>query len=133
MTDPRRMGTTRSSTRHQAPSPLPQLAEIDDEDDLSGPMGLVSLMDRECLLAMLSTHAAVDTRRGVGEFGGNKEPGDGGGLPKGVLARLASPVDLQGAVADDRPSPEPPDLPHCSASDLRLPKHYNEGSGCRVF
>ncbi|CAM9661509.1 unnamed protein product [Pylaiella littoralis] len=107
--------------------------EIDDDDDLSGQMGLVSMMDRECLLAMLSAHAAVDSRRGVGEFGGNKESGDGGGLPKGFLARLASAVDLQGAVADDRPSPEPPDFPHCSASDLRLPKHYNEGCGCRVF
>ncbi|CAN0127831.1 unnamed protein product, partial [Pylaiella littoralis] len=93
MTDPRRMGRTRSSTRHQAPSPLPQLAEAPpeiDDDDLSGQMGLVSMMDRECLLAMLSTHAAVDSRRGVGEFGGNKESGDGGGLPKGFLARLAS-------------------------------------------
>ncbi|CAN0390290.1 unnamed protein product [Pylaiella littoralis] len=107
--------------------------EIDDDDDLSGQMGLVSMMDRECLLAMLSAHAAVDSRPGVGEFGGNKESGDGGGLPKGFLARLASAVDLQGAVAGDRPSPEPPDFPHCSASDLRLPKHYNEGCGCRVF
>ncbi|CAN0279999.1 unnamed protein product, partial [Pylaiella littoralis] len=94
MADPRRMGTTRSSTRHQAYSPLPQLVEappeIDDDDELSGQMGVVSMMDRECLLAMLSAHAAVDSRRGVGEFGGNKESGDGGGLPKGFLARLAS-------------------------------------------
>lgn len=54
----------------EAPLPLPQLPELPPDDgkgDHSGPMGLVSWMDTERLLAMLATHAAVNSRRGGGE------------------------------------------------------------------
>ncbi|CAB1121535.1 unnamed protein product [Ectocarpus sp. CCAP 1310/34] len=124
MTDPRLPSRTRSGTRHST--------------------GLVSMLDRNTLVSMLEARSAVDKERrelggaeagepggtGAGEQAGALaavDPGAAGaGFPLAFATLLANREDIDATLRDQRPPEQRPDLPHCQASDLRVPKSYKE-------
>ncbi|CAB1108804.1 unnamed protein product [Ectocarpus sp. CCAP 1310/34] len=124
MKDPRLPGRTRSGTRHST--------------------GLISMMDKNTLVSMLEAQSAVEEERrepggaGTGEPGGAEageqggalaavDPGAGGaGLPLAYATLLANREDIDAMLRDQRPPEQRPGLPHCQASDLRIPKSYNK-------
>ncbi|CAB1109908.1 unnamed protein product [Ectocarpus sp. CCAP 1310/34] len=124
MTDPRLPSRTRSGTRHST--------------------GLISMLDRNTLVSMLEARSAVDKERrelggaeagepggaGAGEQAGALaavDPGAAGaGFPLAFATLLANREDIDATLRDQRPPEQRPDLPHCQASDLRVPKSYKE-------
>ncbi|CAB1101917.1 unnamed protein product [Ectocarpus sp. CCAP 1310/34] len=116
MTDPRLPSRTRSGTRHST--------------------GLISMLDKDTLVSMLEARSAVDAERrepggaGAGEQAGAlaaADPGTGGaGFPLAFATFLANQEDIDATLRDQRPPEQRPDLPHCQASDLRVPKSYKE-------
>ena len=52
----------------------------------------------------------------------------GGGIPCAFAAMLATRGDIDAALDDERPPHKPPDLPQCYASDLRVPRSYQEAT-----
>lgn len=107
MEDQRLVGRLRIAVARQAPSPLPELPELPvaEDGEISRSMTLAPMMDKECLLAMLKTHAAVDNRSGGGGARGGEDAGGAGAIQMGMMARLASSADLEHAMRDPRPSP----------------------------
>ncbi|CAB1107872.1 unnamed protein product [Ectocarpus sp. CCAP 1310/34] len=49
----------------------------------------------------------------------------GAGIPLACSTLLANREDIDTMLRDQRPPEQRPDLPHCQASDLRIPKSYN--------
>ena len=102
------------------------------------------MLDRNTLVSMLEARSAVDEERrepggaetgepggaGAGEQAGALaavDPGAGGaGFPLAFATLLANREDIDAMLRDQRPPEQRPDLPHCQASDLRVPKSYNE-------
>ncbi|CAB1099934.1 unnamed protein product [Ectocarpus sp. CCAP 1310/34] len=55
------------------------------------------------------------------------DPGAAGaGFPLAFATLLANREDIDATLRDQRPPEQRPDLPHCQASDLRVPKSYKE-------
>ena len=52
--------------------------------------------------------------------------GGGGGTAWAFAAMLATREDIDATLDDQRPAQRPPDLPHCYASDLKVPKIHKE-------
>lgn len=77
MEDPRLVGRFRSDMARQAPSPIPELPELPvaEDGEISGSVALTSMMDKECLVAMLKTRAAGDNRSGGGGARGGEDAG----------------------------------------------------------
>ncbi|CAB1098397.1 unnamed protein product [Ectocarpus sp. CCAP 1310/34] len=108
-------------------------------------VGLISMLDRNTLVSMLEARSAVDKERRelggaeAGEPGGAGtggqagalaavDPGAGGaGFPLAFATLLANREDIDATLRDQRPPEQRPGLPHCQASDLRVPKSYKEG------
>ena len=99
------------------------------------------MMGKQALLSMLTTRGAVNAgrRREPPLVGGRAQPppsglhregtpyaGGSGGIPCGFAAMLATREDIDDTMNDQRPPYKPPDLPHCYASDLRVPKSHTE-------
>ncbi|CAB1112668.1 unnamed protein product [Ectocarpus sp. CCAP 1310/34] len=121
---PRLPGRTRSGTKHST--------------------GLISMLDKNTLVSMLEAQRAVEEERrepggaGIGEPGGAETGAQGGalaavglgagggGLPLVCATLLADREDIDAMLRNQRPPKQRPDLPHCQASDLRIPKSYNE-------
>lgn len=84
--------------------------------------GLLSKLDRECLLSCLATNTVTDAVR---EEQHAEEA-------KALVVRmrgarmLATQQDIDDALLEERPPHLPPDLPHCQAKDLRVPKSYEQ-------
>ena len=80
-------------------------------------------MQKSALVSLLNTRGAVDASR-------RKEPplrgGGVGGEPWAFAAMLATREDIDATLNDQRPPHRPPDLPHCYASDLKVPKSHKE-------
>lgn len=74
---------------------------------------------------VFAAYSKVDNRTGVGGPGGSEHDGYAGVMHKGAIAQLTCSGDLLSTVGDDRPFPEPPELPHCHASDPNIPMHYS--------
>ena len=88
---------------------------------------------------MVTTRGAVEAarRKEPPIFGSRGQPrvGDreeappvGGreGIPCAMAAMLATREDIDSTLGDQRPPYKPPDLPHCYASDLKVPKNHKE-------
>ncbi|CAB1116099.1 unnamed protein product [Ectocarpus sp. CCAP 1310/34] len=106
--------------------------------------GHISMLDKNTLVSMLEARSGVDEERrdlggaeagepggaGAGEQAGALaavDPGTGGaGFPLALATLLASREDIEATLRDQRPPEQRPDLPHCQASDLRVPKSYKE-------
>ncbi|CAB1113952.1 unnamed protein product [Ectocarpus sp. CCAP 1310/34] len=124
MTDPWLPSRTRPGTRHST--------------------GLISMLDKNALVSMLEVRSAGDEERrelggaeagepggtGTGEQAGALaavDPGAAGaGFPLAFATLLANREDIDATLRDQRPPEQRPDLPHCQASDLRVPKSYKE-------
>ena len=60
------------------------------------------------------------------ERGGKKTEGPREEVPFACATLLASREDIDRAMRDLNPPEVAPDLPHCYANDLRVPKTYRE-------
>ena len=104
-------------------------------------LGLLSRMTKTELLSMVTTRGAVDAGRRIKppSFGGRGQPsfsvgdrdeappvGGNRGIPCAMAAMLATREDIQVTLGDQRPPYKPPDLPHCCASDLTVPRSHKE-------
>ena len=95
-------------------------------------IGLLSMMRKSALVSMLYTGGAVDAsrRKESPPVGGRGQPplcaGGDGGTPWAFAAMLATREDIDVSLDDQRPPHSPPDLPHCYASDLKVPKSHKE-------
>ena len=104
-------------------------------------VGLLSMMNKNALLSMVTTNGAVDAGRrnkppsfkGRGQpsfSGGDRDeaPPVGGnrGTPCAMAAMLATREDIEATLGDQRPPHKPPDLPHCYASGLKVPRSNKE-------
>ena len=114
-----------SATPEEPPPPSP--AESDQRLEHSA--GLLSMMGKSAILSMLATRGAVNGgRRGEPPpVGGRESPvEDREEIPWAMAAMLATREDLDATLDDQRPPYKPPDLPHCYASDLKVPKSHGE-------
>ena len=96
------------------------------------------MLDKTRLRGMAATNGDVDALRfkksadkGEGErlpssIGDNMGAEKGGGVPCVFAAMLATWGDIDADLHDQRPPHKPPDLPQCYASDLRVPRSYQE-------
>lgn len=93
------------------------------------------MMGKKALISTLNTREIVDGGRreelpppAVGDC---EQPpsaigGGRGGIPCALAAMLATREELDAALDDQRPPHKPPDLPHCHASDLKVPGSHRE-------
>ena len=96
------------------------------------------MLDKTRLRGMAATNGVVDALsfkksadKGEGErlpssIGDNMGAEKGGGVPCVFAAMLATWGDIDADLHDQRPPHKPPDLPQCYASDLRVPRSYQE-------
>ena len=110
-------------------------------------LGLLSMMGKDALVSSLATREAVDQgRRDLPPSASIAPPappppqdtslaghGSGGaagaGRPGGLhmfAAMFATREDVEATLRAKRPPDKTPDLPHCLASDLRVPKTFKE-------
>ncbi|CAB1098628.1 unnamed protein product [Ectocarpus sp. CCAP 1310/34] len=85
-------------------------------------LGLLAMMDKDSLISSLATREAVDQGRGSWGARGFR----GGGRPHMFASMFATREDVDAALRAERPPDKMPDLPHCLASDLRVPKTLKE-------
>lgn len=100
----------------------------EQREQLGGPTvepslpGLMSSIYKNPLLPVLSTWEAIDKTR-------SDEPpsleGDGG-VRRSFAMMLAPMEDSDNATREQRPRDEPPNLPHCQASDRQIQRCYAE-------
>ena len=97
-------------------------------------VGLLSRMDKAGLISCMITRESINAGRrdlpqppilGTLDKGGE---GAGGrvGLPCALATMFATREGVDAALRDQRPPDRRPDLPHCYASDLRVPRSYKE-------
>ena len=110
-------------------------------------LGLLSMMSKDALVSSLATREAVDQGRRDMPPSVNIAPpappppqdtnsvdhGSGGaagaGGPGGLhmfAAMFATREDIEATLRAKRPPDKTPDLPHCLASDIRVPKTLKE-------
>ena len=89
--------------------------------------GLLSRMGRESTLSRLAALDMVAELR-HGNIGGAVGPEEGERFSMGLVMRLARLEDIEGALRDQRPPHDRPELPLCHGSDLRVPKTYAEAT-----
>ena len=90
---------------------------------------------------MLFTREVVDVGRhkDLPSVGGRGQPsicawnregtppaGGSGGIPLAFAAVLANRENIDPTLGDQRPPYKPPDLPHCDASDLKVPRSHKD-------
>ena len=103
--------------------------------------GLLSMMGNSALVSMLNTRGAVDAsrRKEPPPVGGRGQPplyaGKNGGTPWAFAAMLATREGIDATLDDQRPLHRPRDLPHCYASDLKVPKRHKRAmlSNMHIF
>ena len=98
-------------------------------------------MSKTALLSMVTTRGDVDAghRNKPSIFGGRGSPslsiGDREGtppvggpreIPRAMATMLTSREDIDVTLGDQRPPYKPPDLPHCHASYLKVPRSHKE-------
>ena len=106
-------------------------------------VGLRSRMSKNAPLSMVTTNGAVDAgrRNKPPSFGGHGQPsflvgdrdeappvGGNRGIPCAMAAMLPTREDIDATLGDQRPPYTPPDLPHCYASDLKVPRSHKEAT-----
>ncbi|CAB1115707.1 unnamed protein product [Ectocarpus sp. CCAP 1310/34] len=104
------------------------------------------MMDKDALISSLATREAVGQGRhepplppppppdpSFGGRGSGGAVGAGGAVVSGwgesqhgFAAKFATREDVDAALRAERPPDKMPDLPHCLASDLRVPKTFKE-------
>lgn len=83
-------------------------------------------------MSMLATHYVVDKEHR--ELGGALAAWGGGiswarsgvGVSYGLAAALATWEKIDAAVRGQQPPHQPPDLPQCQVSNLKVPKNHDE-------
>ena len=98
-------------------------------------------MSKTALLSMAITRGAVDAgrRNKLLSFGGRGQPslsvGDREAAPPvggpreircAMAAMLATRENIEETLGDQRPPYKPPYLPHCYASDIKVPRSHKE-------
>ncbi|CAB1098607.1 unnamed protein product [Ectocarpus sp. CCAP 1310/34] len=107
-------------------------------------LGLLAMMDKDSLISSLATREAVDQGRrdlppppqpdpslggrGSGGAVGAGRPVDSGRgwRPQMFATMFATREDVDAALRAERPPDKMADLPHCLASDLRVPKTFKK-------
>ncbi|CAB1113943.1 unnamed protein product [Ectocarpus sp. CCAP 1310/34] len=148
--------TARKRRRSRSPSPAAFTASrqrVGRERNQGGGtalqhrLGLLSMMGKDALVSSLATREAVDQGRRDLPPSANIAPpappqpqdtslaghGSGGAAgargPGGLhmfAAMFATREDVEATLRAKRPPDKTPDLPHCLASDLRVPKTFKE-------
>ena len=103
--------------------------------------GLLWMMDKTALISMLSTREVVDVGRrndppsvvgrgqpSISAWSRERTPpaGGSGGIPCAFAVVLANREGIDPTLGGQRPPYKPPDLPHCYASDLKVPRSHKE-------
>ena len=103
--------------------------------------GLLWIIDKTVPISMLSTREVVDVgrRKEPMSVGGRGKPsisawsrertppaGGSGGIPCAFAVVLANREGIDTTLGGQRPPYKPPDLPHCYASDLKVPRSHKE-------
>ena len=112
----------------QDPSPPQPVPPLPPPSTGADNMALLSLMDPESLVSLLETKRLVEERRTVARSCsmGAEQGGQHGSMPVGLVARLATKSDLEAEMGGEGPQQQPPEMPFCNASDLKVPQSYGE-------